>query len=92
MIIRLPYKKISSSLPMASCWYCEAPTNSALYGTEEDYFEIWCCAECYKKHGRIYKRLSAKQKAKKNHKRYVKNGQNEVLQPDQNSPTLEVNQ
>lgn len=40
---------------MASCWYCQAKTNSALY--LPDGSEVWCCANCYKKHGRIRKHI-----------------------------------
>lgn len=62
VVLRLKYKQVSRTKPMAKCWYCEAPTNSALY--ELDGSEIWCCKKCYKKHGRVMKRISAKKKAK----------------------------
>ena len=71
MIIRLKWKKISNTLPMAKCWYCQSPTNSALY--ELDGSELWCCENCYKKHGKIYKRTSKKKLARILHKRYIRN-------------------
>lgn len=60
--IRLKYRKISSTSPMARCWYCESPTNSALYHLDGS--ETWCCKKCHEKHGIIYKRVSKSKQTK----------------------------
>lgn len=60
VVIKLRWKKWDNSKEMASCWYCGRPNNYVLYGIDKDYFEVFCCSLCKKKHGRVIKRDNTK--------------------------------
>lgn len=79
MIIRLRFKTIASGRNCGLCWYCESPTCKALYGTEEDYFEIWCCEKCYKLHGRIRKHTSKSKSLKNSQINTEKDASNPII-------------
>jgi len=38
------YKKLLFGKELASCWFCQSPTQHAAY--ESDGSEIWCCIGC----------------------------------------------
>lgn len=61
-IIRLKHKVISTTEPMASCWYCDEPTNKALYGLDGS--EVWCCDKCYNRKGKVRKHKKSSKPSK----------------------------
>ena len=51
------FKKLLKGRDVSQCWYCQKPTQYALYFP--DFSEVWACSICLGKHGKIrrFKRL-----------------------------------